>query len=29
MKNGCKKFISPTMDKLKIEPYYIKIVLTM
>lgn len=21
MKNGCKDFISPTMDKLKIEPY--------
>ena len=22
MKNGCKKFVSPTMDKIKIEPYY-------
>lgn len=22
MKNGCKDFISPTMDKLKIEPYF-------
>lgn len=22
MKNGCKNFISPTMDELKIEPYY-------
>lgn len=22
MKNGCKDFISPTMDKIKIEPFY-------
>ena len=22
MKNGCKDFVSPTMDKIKIEPYY-------
>lgn len=22
MKNGCKDFISPTMDKIKIEPYF-------
>lgn len=22
MKNGCKNFISPTMDKIKIEPYH-------
>lgn len=22
MKNGCKPFVSPTMDKLKIEPYF-------
>ena len=22
MKNGCKDFVSPTMDKLKIEPYF-------
>ena len=22
MKNGCKPFISPTMDKIKIEPFY-------
>lgn len=22
MKNGCKSFSSPTMDKLKIEPYF-------
>ena len=22
MKNGCKTFSSPTMDKLNIEPYY-------
>lgn len=22
MKNGCKDFISPTMDKLGIEPFY-------
>ena len=22
MKNGCKNFISPTMDKIKIEPYF-------
>ena len=22
MKNGCKDFISPTMDKIKIEPYH-------
>lgn len=21
MKNGCKDFVSPTMDKIKIEPY--------
>ncbi len=22
MKNGCKDFISPTMDKIKIDPFY-------
>ena len=22
MRNGCKEFISPTMDKIKIEPYF-------
>lgn len=22
MKNGCKDFISPTIDKIKIEPYF-------
>lgn len=22
MRNGCKDFVSPTMDKLKIEPYF-------
>lgn len=22
MKNGCKDFVSPTMDKIKIEPYF-------
>lgn len=22
MKNGCKEFISPTMDKIGIEPFY-------
>lgn len=22
MENGCKNFISPTMDKIKIEPYH-------
>lgn len=22
MRNGCKEFISPTMDKIKIEPFY-------
>lgn len=22
MKNGCKDFVSPTMDKLKIEPHF-------
>ena len=22
MQNGCKPFVSPTMDKLKVEPFY-------
>ena len=22
MKNGCKDFVSPTMDRIKIEPFY-------
>ena len=22
MKNGCKEFVSPTMDKIKVEPYH-------
>lgn len=22
MRNGCKNFVSPTMDKIKVEPFY-------